>query len=90
MRLFGQKSWFKIKLHRICVQFYAKLFTKAFIFRRWREPKSQSAENRKKSVTPILVTLMSRSDSDAESSNVSLKENNVQKNEGKILWFSAD
>ena len=55
-------------------------------------------------VSPILVTLTSYSDSDFESSNVSLKENkpdgvnpnsnnidyNVQKNEGKILWFSAD
>ena len=54
--------------------------------------------------SPILVTLTSRSDSDFESSNVSLKENKpdgvnpnsndidyyVQKNEGKILWFSAD
>ena len=55
-------------------------------------------------VSPILVTLTSRSDSDFESSNVSLKENKpdganpnsndidyyVRKNEGKILWFSAD
>ena len=55
-------------------------------------------------VSPILVTLTSRSDSDVESSNVSLKENKpdgvnpksndidhyVRKNEGKILWFSAD
>ena len=55
-------------------------------------------------VSPILVTLTSRSDSDFERSNVSLKENksdgvnpnsddidyNVRKNEGKILWFSAD
>ena len=55
-------------------------------------------------MSPILVTLMSRSDSDFESSNVSLKENKpdvvnpnskdidyyVRKNEGKILWFSAD
>ena len=54
--------------------------------------------------SPILVTLTSRSDSDVESSNVSLKENKpdgvdpnsndidyyVRKNEGKILWFSAD
>ena len=54
--------------------------------------------------SPILVTLTSRSDSDDESSNVSLKENKpnginpnsndidcyVRKNEGKILWFSAD
>ena len=53
---------------------------------------------------PILVTLTSRSDSDVESSNVSLIESipdgvnpnsydidyYVQKNEGKILWFSAD
>ena len=52
-------------------------------------------------VSPILVTLTSRSDSDFESSNVGLKENNpdgvnpnsndidyyVRKNEGKILWF---
>ena len=55
-------------------------------------------------VSPILVTLTSRSDSDFERSNVSLKENKpdgvnpnsndidyyVQKNEGKTLWFSAD
>ena len=55
-------------------------------------------------VSPILVTLTSRSDSDFESSNVSLKENKpdgvnpnsndtdyyVRKNEGKIRWFSAD
>ena len=34
----------------------------------------QSAENRRK-VSPILVTLTSRSDSDFERSNVSLKEN---------------
>ena len=52
----------------------------------------------------ILVTLTSRSDSDVENSNVSLKENKpdgvnsnpndidyyVRKNDGKILWFSAD
>ena len=55
-------------------------------------------------VSPILVTLTSCNDSDFESSNVSLKENKpdgvnpnfndigccVRKNEGKILWFSAD
>ena len=55
-------------------------------------------------VSPILVTLTSRNDSDFESSNVSLKENKpdavnpnsndidyyVRKNEGKIRWFSAD
>ena len=55
-------------------------------------------------VSPIPVTLTSRSDSDFESSNVSLKENKpddvnpnsndidyyVRKNEGKIQWFSAD
>ena len=54
--------------------------------------------------SPFLVTLTSRSDSDVEISNVSLKENKpdgvnpnsndidyyVRKNEGKILWFSAD
>ena len=54
--------------------------------------------------SPILVTLTSRSDSDVESSKVSLKDNKpdgvnpnsndidnyVQKNEGKILWFPAD
>ena len=54
--------------------------------------------------SPILVTLTSRSDSDVVSSNVSLKENKPdgvnpnsndidyygRKNEGKILWFSAD
>ena len=53
---------------------------------------------------PILVTLTSRSDSNFERSNISLKENKrdgidsnsngfdncVRKNEGKILWFSAD
>ena len=52
----------------------------------------------------ILVTLTLRSDSNFERSNVILKENkpdgvdpnsndieyNVRKNEGKILWFSAD
>ena len=55
-------------------------------------------------MSPILVMLTSRNDSDFESSNVSLKENKpdgvnpnsnniehyVRKNEGKILWFSAD
>ena len=55
-------------------------------------------------VSPILVTLTSRSDSDSESSNVSLKENKpdgvnpnsndinfyVRKSEGKIRRFSAD
>ena len=55
-------------------------------------------------VSPILVTLASRSDSDFESSSVSFKENKpdgvnpnsndigyyVRKNEGKIQWFSAD
>ena len=55
-------------------------------------------------VSPILVTLTSRSDSDIESSNVSRKENKpdgvnpnsndtdyyVRKNERKIQWFSAD
>ena len=55
-------------------------------------------------MSPILVTLTSRSDSDFERSNVSFKENKpdgvnpnsndtdcyVRKKEGKILWFSAD
>ena len=55
-------------------------------------------------MSPILFTLTSRSDSDFESSNVSLKENKpdgvnlnsndidyyVRKNDGKIVWFSAD
>ena len=55
-------------------------------------------------MSPILVTLTSRHDSDFESSIVSLKESKpdgvnpnssdmdyyVRKNEGKILWFSAD
>ena len=55
-------------------------------------------------VSPILVALTSRSDSNFESSNVSLKEAKpdgvipnsndidyyVRKNEGKIIWFSAD
>ena len=55
-------------------------------------------------VSPILVTLTSSSDSNFERSNISLKENIpddvdpnskghnycVRKNEGKILWFSAD
>ena len=55
-------------------------------------------------VSPILVTVTSRSVSDFERSNVSLKENKpdgvnpnsndidhyVRKNERKILWFSAD
>ena len=55
-------------------------------------------------MSPILVTLMSRSDSNFEQSNISLKENKrdgvdldsngldycVQNNEGKIMWFSAD
>ena len=55
-------------------------------------------------VSPILVTLTSRSDSNFERSNIGLKENKrdgvdsnsdgfdycVRKNEGKILWFSAD
>ena len=53
---------------------------------------------------PVTLTLTSRSDSDFERSNVSLIENKpygvnlnsndmdyyVRKNEGKILWFSAD
>ena len=55
-------------------------------------------------MSPILVTLTSHSDSDFERLNVNLKENKpdgvdpnsddldccVRKNEGKILWFSAD
>ena len=55
-------------------------------------------------VSVILVTLTSRSDSNFERSNISLKGNKrddvdsnsngfdycVQKNEGKTLWFSAD
>ena len=55
-------------------------------------------------VSPILVTLTSRGDSNFERSNISLKENKpdgvdsnsngfgycVRKNEGKILWFSTD
>ena len=55
-------------------------------------------------MSPILVTLTSRSDSNFKLSNISLKENKpdgvdlnsdgldywVRKNEGKILWFSAD
>ena len=55
-------------------------------------------------MSPILVKITSRNDSDFESSNVSLKENKpdgvnpnsndidyyVRKNEGKIRWFSAD
>ena len=55
-------------------------------------------------MSPILVMLTSRSDSDFECSKISLKENKpdgvnpnskdidyyVRKNEGKILWFSAD
>ena len=58
----------------------------------------------KERVSPILVTLTSRSDSHFERSNISLKENKrddvdsnsngfdccCRKNEGKILWFSAD
>ena len=52
-------------------------------------------------MSPVLVTFTSRSDSDFERSNVSLKENKpdgvdpnsndldyyVRKSEGKILWF---
>ena len=55
-------------------------------------------------VSPIMVTVRSRSDSDSERSNVSLKENipdgvnpnsndidyYVRKNKGKIQRFSAD
>ena len=55
-------------------------------------------------MSPILVTLTSRSDSNFERSNISLKENKqygvnsnsngfdycVRQNERKILWFSAD
>ena len=55
-------------------------------------------------MSSILVTLTSRSDSNFERSNIRLKENIrdgvdpnynglnycVRKNEGKILWFSAD
>ena len=56
------------------------------------------------SVCGKLVTVTSRSDSDFERSNVSLKENKpdgvdpnsydldycIRKNDEKILWFSAD
>ena len=63
--------------------------------------RTQSAENCVAKVSPILVTLTSRSDSDFESSNVSPKENKpdgvnpnfndidyyVRKNEGKIYGF---
>ena len=55
-------------------------------------------------MSPILVTLTSRSDSDFERSNISLKkikrddvdsnstgfDHCVRENEGKILWFSVD
>ena len=55
-------------------------------------------------MSPILVTLTSPSNSNFELSNISLKENKqdgvdsnsngfnycVRKNEGKVLWFSAD
>ena len=55
-------------------------------------------------MSPILVTFTSRSDSNIEQSNISLKENKrdgvdsnsngfdycIRQNEGKILWFSAD
>ena len=55
-------------------------------------------------MSPILVKFTSRSDSNFERSNISLKEDKrdgvdsnsngfgycVRKNEGKILWFSAD
>ena len=55
-------------------------------------------------MSPILVTLRSRSDSNFERSNMSLTENKrdgvdsnsngfdycVRKNEGKIIWFLAD
>ena len=55
-------------------------------------------------MSPILVTLTSRSDSNFERSDTNLKENkrdgvdsnysginyDVRKNEGKYLWFSAD
>ena len=55
-------------------------------------------------VSPILVALTSSSDSNFERSNISLNENKrdgidlnsdgldycVRKNEGKLLWFSAD
>ena len=54
-------------------------------------------------MSPILVTLTSRSESDFETSNIGLEENKpdvvnlnsnnmahyVRKNEGKILWFLA-
>ena len=54
-------------------------------------------------MSPALVTLTSRSNSDLESSNISFKENISdgadlnpkgsdycnRKNEGKIIWFSA-
>ena len=55
-------------------------------------------------MSPILVTLTSRGDSNFEGSDISRKENKrdgihlnsngldycVGKNEGKFLWFSAD
>ena len=55
-------------------------------------------------MSPILVTVTSSSDYNFEHSNISLKENVpggvdpnsdghdycARKNEGKILWFSAD
>ena len=64
----------------------------------------KTVEKALEKASPILVTLTSRSNSDVESSNVSLKENKpdgvnpnsndidyyVRKNEGKILRFSAD
>ena len=63
-----------------------------------------SLRKTEESVSPILVTLTSRSDSNFERSNIRLKENKrdaidfnsygldycVRKNEGKNLWFSAD
>ena len=65
------------------------------------KPYIQSAENRRKEYHRILVTLTSRSDSNFERSDISLKENKrdgdsngfdycVRKNKGKVLWFSVD
>ena len=70
----------------------------------WLAERRYSLRKTVEKVSPILVTLMPCSDSDFERSNVNLKENKpdgvnpnsndieyyIRKNEGKILWFSAD
>ena len=73
------KNYIKVKPHLVCHLLRNSLF---------------SLRKTVGKVSPILVTLTSRSDSDFESSNVSLEKNKpdgVNPNSNDIiLWFSAD